>query len=110
MTEVHRLIAQKIDTLHNYYRNGCEGEQGGPYRSRSVLGSLYHMASTADDPNHALKGRIPGAATIQTRTTIGTSMGHWSRAHRTMCPDGEGSWCGYNTDQDNYRHKYETLE
>ena len=52
-------------------------------------------------------GKVPGAATIQTRTTIGTSTGHWSRAHRTMCPDGEGSWCGYNTDQDNYRHKYE---
>ena len=27
-----------------------------------------------------------------------------------MCPNGEGSWCGYNTDQDNYRHKHETLE
>ena len=56
----------------------------------------------------ALMGKVPGAATIQTRTTIGTSMRHWSRTHRTMCPDGEGSWCGYNTDQDNYRH--ETLE
>ena len=28
-----------------------------------------------------------------------------------MCPNGEGSWCGNNTDQeDNYRHKHGTLE
>ena len=55
-------------------------------------------------------GKVPGVATIQTRTTIGTSMRHWSRAHRTMCPDGEDSWCGYNTDQDNYRHKHGSMD
>ena len=74
-------------------------------QTRTTIGtSMRHYRTMA------LKGKVPGAATIQTRTTIGTSMRHWSRAHRTMCPDGEGSWCGYNTDQDNYRHKHETLE
>ena len=81
-------------------------------QTRTTIGTSMEAWDTGVEPIEpcALMGKVPGAATIQTRTTIGTSMRHWSRAHRTMCPDGEGSWCGYNTDQDNYRHKHETLE
>ena len=78
-------------------------------QTRTTIGTSMRHWSRAHR-TMCLIGKVPGVATIQTRTTIGTSMGHWSRAHRTMCPDGEGSWCGYNTDQDNYRHKYGTLE
>ncbi|CAB4016723.1 Hypothetical predicted protein [Paramuricea clavata] len=41
----------------------------------AIEASLYHVASTDENPQHHL------------------------------CPDGEDSWCGYNRDKDNYKHK-----
>ena len=77
LTGARRLTAQRIDTLQNYFGMAVRENKGDLIAmQRSVLGSLYHVASTADDPNHG------------------------------MCPDGEGSWCGYNTDPDTYRHKH----
>ena len=87
----------------------CPGLYCSRTRNLPHQGTWFYTGVEPIEPC-ALMGKVPGAATIQTRTTIGTSMRHWSRTHRTMCPDGEGSWCGYNTDQDNYRHKHETLE
>ena len=94
------------------HRTMCPDGEGSWCGYNTDQDNYRHKHDTGVGPIEpcALMGKVPGAATIQTRTTIGTSMGHWSRAHRTMCPDGEDSWCGYNTDQDNYRHKHGTLE
>ena len=72
-----RLTIQKIDTLQNYFglairqhKNDLLGMQ------KSVLATLYHVASTDDDHDHS------------------------------FCPTGPDSWCKYNVDEQKYTHKH----
>ena len=59
-----RLTDSKIDVLQNYYG-----------LAKSIEASLYHVASTAENPQHHL------------------------------CPEGKDSWCGYKRDKEGYKHK-----
>ena len=71
-----RLADSKIDVLQNYYGLAVrENLSDVGEMATAIEASLYHVASTDENPQHHL------------------------------CPDGEDSWCGYNRDKDNYKHK-----
>ena len=71
-----RLTDGKIDVLQNYYGLAVrENLSDVDKMAKAIEASLYHVASTDEDPQHDL------------------------------CPDGENSWCGYKRDKDTYQHK-----
>ena len=61
----NRLTTKIIDTLQNYYGMAIRSNTDSLVNMvNAVLATLYHVASTDDDPDHGL------------------------------CPAGEDSWCG----------------
>ncbi len=71
-----RLTDAKIDILQNYYGLAVrENLDSVDNMAKHIEASLYHVASTAENPQHHL------------------------------CPEGEDSWCGYNRDKKGYKHK-----
>ena len=71
-----RLTDAKIDILQNYYGLAVrENLDSVDNMAKHIEASLYHVASTAENPQHHL------------------------------CPAGEDSWCGYNRDKKGYKHK-----
>ena len=83
-----RLTDKEIDLLQNYYGLAIRRNQGNvEAMKKAVLASLFHKASTDDEPNHYL------------------------------CPSGIDSWCGYQraeAQDKSYKHKnslpYEVIE
>ena len=71
-----RLTDDKIDVLQNYYGLAVrENLDDVGKMAKSIEASLYHVASTDQNPQHHL------------------------------CPEGEDSWCGYKKDKETYKHK-----
>ena len=71
-----RLTDSKIDVLQNYYGLAIrENLDDVGKMAKSIEASLYHVASTAENPQHHL------------------------------CPEGKDSWCGYKRDKEEYKHK-----
>ena len=71
-----RLTDGKIDILQNYYGLSIRENLHDVHEmAKSIKASLYHVASTDDNPQHHL------------------------------CPKGEDSWCGYQRDAEAYQHK-----
>ena len=72
-----RLTDKKIDTLQNFYGLAMRQHKDDLLgMQRSVLATLYHVASTDDAFNHS------------------------------FCPTGSYSWCKNNVNADNYHHKH----
>jgi len=73
----NRLTSSIIDTLQNYYGMAIRSNTDSLVNMvNAVLASLYHVASTDEDPNHDL------------------------------CPSGQDTWCQYNKDSSTYKHKH----
>ena len=73
----NRLTTKIIDTLQNYYGMAIRRNTDSLVNMvNAVLATLYHVASTDDDPDHGL------------------------------CPAGEDSWCGWQRDSATYKHKH----
>ena len=71
-----RLTDGKIDILQNYYGLAVrENLNDIDEMANAIKASLYHVASTEENPQHHL------------------------------CPDGEDSWCGYKRESETYQHK-----
>ena len=71
-----RLTDGKIDVLQNYYGLSVrENLDDVSKMAKAINASLYHVASTDENPQHHL------------------------------CPGGENSWCGYKRDPESYKHK-----
>ena len=71
-----RLTDGKIDVLQNYYGLAIrENLTDVDKMAKAIEASLYHVASTNENPQHDL------------------------------CPDGDDSWCGYKRDKESYKHK-----
>ena len=71
------LTDKKIDTLQNYFGLAIRQNKNDLLQmQQSVMATLYHVASTDETPNHS------------------------------FCPDGPDSWCQFNNNQDNYKHKH----
>jgi hypothetical protein len=71
-----RLTDSKIDVLQNYYGLAVrENLKDVDNMAKNIEASLFHVASTNENPQHHL------------------------------CPDGEDSWCGYKRDESTYQHK-----
>ena len=71
-----RLTTGKMDVLQNYYGLAIRGNLDSVEEmGKAVKASLFHVASTEDNPQHHL------------------------------CPKGKGSWCGYQRDSKTYKHK-----
>ena len=70
------LPVAKIDILQNYYGLAIgENLDDVGYKAKYIEASPCHVVSTADNPQHHL------------------------------CPEEEESTCGYNRDQERYKHK-----
>ena len=77
ITGKNRLTTKIIDTLQNYYGMAIRNNTGSLVDMvNAVNASLYHVASTNENPNHGL------------------------------CPSGEDSWCGWQRDPSSYEHKH----
>ena len=71
-----RLTTGKMDVLQNYYGLAIrENLDNVEEMAKAVKASLFHVASTEENPQHHL------------------------------CPKGENSWCGYQRDSKTYKHK-----
>ncbi|CAB3978709.1 Hypothetical predicted protein [Paramuricea clavata] len=71
-----RLTTGKMDVLQNYYGLAIRGNLDNVEEmAKAVKASLFHVASTEENPQHHL------------------------------CPKGEDSWCGYQRDSKTYKHK-----
>lgn len=71
-----RLTDGKVDVLQNYYGLAIRDNLDDVGKmAKAIKASLYHVASTDENPQHHL------------------------------CPDGENSWCGYQRDSETYKHK-----
>ena len=71
-----RLTDSKIHVLQNYYGLAVrENLHDISEIAKSIEASLYHVASTDANPQHHL------------------------------CPEGKDSWCGYQRDKNEYKHK-----
>ena len=73
----NRLTTKIIDTLQNYYGMVISSNTDSLVKMvDTVLATLYHVASTNENPNHAL------------------------------CPSGNDSWCGWQKNCTTYKHKH----
>ena len=73
-----RLTDKKIDLFQNYFGLAIRQNKGDLLGlQQSVFATLhYYLASTDSEPNHS------------------------------FCPTGPESWCKYQNDQENYKHKH----
>lgn len=71
-----RLADNKVVTLQNSYDLSVqENLNDVDEMAKAIQASLYHVASTDENPQHDL------------------------------CPEGQDSWCGYKRDRDTYKQK-----
>ena len=71
-----RQTDAKIDILQNYYGLAIRENLGDVQdMAKYIEASLFHVASTADNPQHHPR------------------------------PEGKDSWCGYQRDHEGYKHK-----
>ena len=73
----NRLTTKIIDTLQNYYGMAIRNNTDSLVKMvDTVLATLYHVASTDENPNH------------------------------TLCPTDDDTWCGWQKDSATYKHKH----